>query len=98
MSPLQELVLASSHVMQRRILNDKATVTHAVVHSDNGMTGSAGQSCLSFRRVDLLLNGGVETAVEKYRVIMAAGTPFGGLGSDHILHVLDRLPIPLVVE
>ena len=48
--------------------------------------------------LELLLDGLVEAAVEEKGVIVASGTPLGGLGPDDILHVLDGLPVPLVVE
>src|SRR6266498_5390809 len=62
------------------------------------MAGGARQTSLRFRRVDLLADRAVEASVEKYRVIVAAGTPFRRLRAHHILHVLDRFAVPLIVE
>ena len=56
------------------------------------------QAGLRFRRVDLLLDRPVEAAVEEHRVVVAAGAPFRRLRADGVLHVLDRLAVPLVVE
>ena len=59
---------------------------------------SAAEAGLRFRRVDLFLDRPVEPAVEEDRVIVAAGAPFRRLRAADVLHVLDRLAVPLVVE
>src|SRR5438445_4895181 len=46
---------------------------------------------------DLLDRRVHETAVQ-HRRVMAAAAPLRGLGANRVLHVLDRLAIPLVVE
>ena len=97
-SPLENLVIAGGEVVKRRILDHKSAITHAVFHSHNGVAGSAGQTSLSLRRVDLLFNGRVKSAIEEDRVIVAAGAPLGGLDPSHILHVLDGFSIPLIIE
>ena len=56
------------------------------------------QAGLGFRRVDLLLDRPVEPAVEEHRMVVAAGAPLRRLDADDILHVLDRLAVPLIVE
>src|SRR6266404_1489040 len=65
---------------------------------NNRVTRRAGQPGVSFRSVYLFLDGTIETPVEKDRMIMATGAPLAGLGSDDRLHVLDRLPVELIVE
>ena len=62
------------------------------------MARRARETGLRFGRVDLFLDRPVEAAVEEDRVIVAAGTPLRRLCADDVLHVLDRLAVPLVVE
>ncbi len=42
--------------------------------------------------------GPLEAAVEEHRVIVTTGAPLARLRADDRLHVLDRLPVELVVE
>ena len=96
--PPQHGVLAGGEVVQRRVLDLEIALPHRAVHARDRMAGGAGQTRLRLRRIDLLLDRTVEATVEEHRMIVAARTPFRGLRADHVLHVLDRLPIPLVVE
>src|SRR6267142_959409 len=84
--------------MERRVLDDESAIPHAVVDPHDGVTGSAGQTGLRFRSMKLVFDGFVKSSVEEDRMIMTAGTPFGRLNAVYILHVLDRLPVPLIVK
>ncbi len=84
--------------MQLGIFDGERGVAHRAIDVHDGVTGQAAQPVLRFGCVDLILDGLVEAAVEEDRVIVASRTPFGGLRAGHILHVLDGLPIELVVE
>ena len=44
------------------------------------------------------LIGPLEAAVEEDGVVVAAGAPLAALRAAELLHVLDRLPVELVVE
>ena len=96
--PLRPAILAGGEVVQRRIFDREIALAHGAADVDDRMTRRTCQACPGFRRVDLLLDGAIEAAVEEHGVIVAAGTPFRRLRANHILHVLDRLAIPLVVE
>ena len=95
---LQHRVLAGREIVHRRVLDLEVTLTHGAVHFGDRMAGGAGQARLRFGRADLLLDGTVEPSVEEHRVIVTTGAPFRGPRADHVLHVLDRLAVPLVVE
>src|SRR3954467_15859506 len=62
------------------------------------MARGARKTSLRFRRINLFFDRLVETAVEEHRVVVAAGAPLRGFGADRVLHVLDRLAVPLIVE
>src|SRR5579871_6138546 len=64
----------------------------------NGVAACASQAGVCFFSVDLFLNGTVKAAVKEDSVIVTPGTPFAGLGSDGVLHVLDGFSIELIVE
>jgi hypothetical protein len=98
MDPLQELVITGGKVMQGRIFNDKCAIPHAVPDLDYGMTRRASQSGLSLRGMKLLFDGNIEFPIEEYCVVMTSRTPFGRLYSHHVLHVLDGLAVPLIIE
>jgi hypothetical protein len=98
MDPLQELVITGGKVMQGRIFNDKCAIPHAVPDLDYGMTRCASQPGLSLGSMKLLFDGNIELSVEEHRVVMTSRTPFGWLDSYYVLHVLDRLAVPLIIE
>src|SRR5206468_5871268 len=62
------------------------------------MTRRARQPRLRFGRLDLFLDRTIEAAVEEDSVIVAPRAPLRRLSTDDVLHVLDGLAIPLVVE
>ncbi len=54
-------------------------------------------ACASGRCTNLL-DGRIHFTRVKHGGIVATAAPFGGLGADRILHVLDTLAVPLIVE
>src|ERR1035441_1970949 len=84
--------------MQRRIGHRETAVAHRPSDMDYRMARHTTQSRLRLWRIDLLLDRAVELTVEENGVIVAASAPLARLRSLHILHILDRLPIELIVE
>ena len=76
----------------------KSPLPMRAVDVHDGVAGHATQAVLRFGRVDLLLDGTVEAAVEEDRVIVTSGAPFAALRAAQLLHVLDGLPVELIVE
>ena len=91
-------VPARHELVQGRVLDREAAVAHATVHVHDRVAGRAGQAGMRFGRVDLVLDRTLEASVEEHGVIVAPRAPLARLGPDDLLHVLDRLPVELVVE
>src|SRR5205809_850019 len=98
MRPLEQPILARRKIVERGVLDREIALTHGALHVHDRMARRAGETSLGFRSIDLLLDGTVETAVEEDRMVVAAGAPLRWPRADYVLHVLDRLAIPLVVE
>ena len=96
--PLEQRVLARGEIVQGRVLDHEVALAHRAADVDDGVAGRAAEAGLRLRRVDLLADRPVEAPVEEHGVVVAAGAPLGRLGADDVLHVLDRLAVPLVVE
>jgi len=97
-SPSRQRPLAGRDVVQRRILDDEIALAHRAVHVNDRMARRAGEARLRFGRRDLFFDRPVEPAIEEHRVIVASRAPFRWRGAGDVLHVLDRLSVPLVVE
>ena len=91
-------ILARGHFVQRRILQVEIALTHGALHLGNGVAHHATQSGLGFRTVHELLDGCIHLAGIQHSGVVASATPFRGTGSDGVLHVLNALAVPLVVE
>ncbi len=91
-------ILAGGQLVQGRVLHGEPAVAQRVGHPRNGVARHTSQTRVRLRGIDLLPHGTVEPAVEEHRVIVAPGAPFGWLRAYNVLHVLDRLPVELVVE
>ena len=90
--------LACGQIVQRRIFDLEVALPHRAVHARDGVTGGARQAGLRFGRVDLLFDRTIEAAVEEHGVIVAARAPLRWPRARDVLHVLDRLAVPLIVE
>ena len=95
---LKDRVFAGGKLMQRRVLDHEASVPRRIFDPGDGVTRGAGESRLSLRSVDPLFDRTVEEAVEENRMVVASRAPLRRLRPDDILHVFDRLAVPLVVE
>src|SRR5450755_3940695 len=84
--------------MQRRIGHRETAVAHRASNMHYRMARHATQPRLRLWRIDLLLDRAVELPVEENGVIVAASAPLARLRSLHILHVLNSLPIELIIE
>ena len=89
---------ARGEPVQRGIGDGEPAVAHRALDLRDGVAGRAGQPRLRLRRVDLLGDRPIEAAVEEDRMIVAARTPLARPRPDDRLHVLDGLPVELVVE
>ena len=91
----EDRVVARREIMQGRVLDDEVPLTHRAVHPGNGVArGTESGLAWSCR----LLGIGLSKRPLKNTAVVATRAPLRGLGPDHVLHVLDGLAIPLVVE
>ena len=96
--PLCPAILAGGEVVQRRVFDREIALAHRAADVHDRVAGRARQTRLRLRRRDLLLDRPIEPPVEEHGVVVAAGAPFRRSCADGVLHVLDRLAVPLVVE
>ena len=80
------------------ILQIEIGLAHGALHAGDGVAHHAAQSGLRFRTMHDLLDRRIHHAAVEHRGIVASTAPFRGLGADRVLHVLDRLAVPLIVE
>ena len=97
-NPLEKLIFARGQVMQRRIFNDESAIPHGVVDLHYGVARSACQAGICLGSVNLLLDRDVKLPIEEHGMIMATGTPLRGFHANRVLHVLDGLSVPLIIE
>ena len=91
-------ILRSRQLVQLGILQIEIALAHGALHFGDGVTHHATEARLRLRAVHDLLDRSIhQTAVEDGRIV-ASAAPFRRLGADRILHVLDRLAVPLIVE
>src|SRR5579883_2270471 len=91
-------ILAGGELMQPGIFKIKVGLAHGAFHLGNAVTHHAAEARASRGMIDDLLDRRIEhAAVEQSRVV-AAGAPFGRANSGDVLHVLDTLAVPLIVE
>src|SRR5438552_1960245 len=80
------------------IFEVKITLAHRALHLGNRVTHHAAESRLRLRAMHDLLDRCVhQSAVEHCRIV-AAAAPFGRLGADGVLHVLNAFAIPLIAK
>ena len=91
-------IRARRHAVQRRIFQLEISLPHRAFHFCNRVAHHAAESRLPRRSVFHLANGMVEHAAEKQRGIVAARAPLRGLHAHGVLHVLDALAVPGIVE
>jgi hypothetical protein len=91
-------VVAGRQIVHRRVLDFEVPLAHRAPHARDRVARGAPQSRLRLRGVDLLANRAVEAPVEEHGMVMTPGAPLGRLRAHDVLHVLDGLAVPLVVE
>ncbi len=89
---------AGGQVRQLRVLHREAALAHGPVHVHDGVTRDAPEPDLPFRKEHDVPDRAVHQPAEHQRRVVAAAAPLRGLDAVDVLHVLDRLPVPLVVE
>ncbi len=91
-------ILARRQFMQLRILQYEIALPHRALHFHDAVAHHAGQSRLRCGRIFNLPDRRIEHSAEKQRRIVAARAPLRTLYTRYVLHVLDALPVPLIVE
>ena len=93
-----EKIFAGGEFMELRIFQEEIALAHGALHFHDAVAHQAAKAGARFRAVNDLLDGRIEEAAVKQRGIVAAGAPLGGTNAGDILHVLDTLAVPLIVE
>ena len=91
-------IVTGREIVERRVLDGESALAHGVLHVHDGVAGHAAESDLRLGRFDDFRDRAIHESGEKERVVVATGAPLGGADAGDALHVLDRLPVPLVVE
>ncbi len=94
----EKRIVAGREIVERRVLDGESALAHGVLHVHDGVAGHAAESDLRLGRVDHFRDRAIHEPGEEERVVVATGAPLGGADAGDALHVLDRLPVPLVVE
>ena len=94
----RDRVRARGEIVQRRIGDHEIALAHRASHMRDRVARRACEARLRFGRLDLFFDRPVEPPVEEDRVIVTARAPLRRRRANDVLHVLDRLAIPLVVE
>ena len=93
-----EWIFAGGQFMQLRIFQKEISLAHSAFHFHNAVAHEAAQARARFRTIHDLLDGRIEQAAVEQGGIVATGAPFRGAHAGDVLHVLDALAIPLIVE
>ena len=96
--PAHERVFAHCQGMELGVIQCIVTLAHRTLNGDDRMAHNTSKARLRFRSVHDLSDGRIHHAAEKQGWIMAARAPLRWPRAHHILHVLEALPVPLVVE
>ncbi len=96
--PGEHGVLVGRQAVERREGDLVVPVAHRVVDLGDHVARRAGDPGLRLRRVDDLLDRRVHHPGLEDRRVVAPAAPLRRLDADHVLHVLDGFPVPLVVE
>src|SRR6266705_2460940 len=84
--------------MQLRILQHEVALSHCAFYFGDGVTHHAAKPRLCLGTVDDLLDGYIHHAAIEHRRIVAATAPLRRTRAHHLLHVLNALAVPLIVE
>ena len=96
--PADHGILAGGELVHLRIVEHEVALAHGALHFDDGVAHHAPQPGLRLRTVHDLLDRRIHHAAVKHRGIMTACAPLGRPRALDVLHVLDTLAIPLIVE
>src|ERR1700689_5173301 len=84
--------------MQCRVLELEISLTHRAFHSCDRMAHHAAEAGLARGRIFNFADRTVKHAAVEQRGIVASGAPLRRFYSDGVLHVLEALAIPSIVE
>ena len=84
--------------MKPGIFKIEVALAHSALHIRDRVTHHAAQAGLRLGAMHNLLDRGVHQSAVEDRWIVASTAPLGGFCADRVLHVLDRLSVPLIVE
>ena len=91
-------IVAVGDLVERRVHDLEIALSHGAADVRDGVAGDAAEAVLRFGRVDLLLDGALEAAVEEDGVVVAAGAPLTALRAAELLHVEDGGLVERVIE
>src|SRR5580692_10072900 len=91
-------IFGRGQFVQLGIFEIKVTLPHAALHVGNRMAHHATQPGLRLWAVNDLLDRRIHQAAVKHRGIVASAAPLRRLGANRVLHILDALAVPLIVE
>ncbi len=92
-------ILARREIVQRRILNRESAIAHRTIDVHDGVARHASQPILRLGSIDLIFDRLLPAPVEEHRVIVTARAPLTVLRrAADLLHVLNGLPVKLIVE
>ena len=95
----KQRVVALRQLRELRVFKGDSSLPHGAVDVHDGVAGHAAQPVLPGARVlDVADRELLHLVGDREGVIVAAPAPERRLDADRVLHVLDRLPVPLVVE
>ena len=91
-------IFASREFMELRVFQEKITLAHGAFHFHDAVAHQAAETGAGFGAVHNLFDRRIEHPAVEQRRIVATGAPFRRLHARDVLHILDALAVPLVVE
>src|SRR5262249_17256384 len=93
-----EPIVTGCQLVKLWIFEVEITLTHRTFHIGDGVAHHATEPSLRLGPMDDLFEGVSHKAAIQHGRIGASATPLRGLGAYTVLHVLNALAIPLIVE
>ena len=91
-------IFARCQLVQLGVFEHEVALAHRALHLHDAVAHHARETRARFRAVHDLFDRRVEHPAEEQRRIVAPGAPLRRFHADGVLHVLDALAVPLIVE
>src|SRR5258708_24891329 len=91
-------ILARRQFVASRIFEKVGALSHRAFHLHDAVAHQAAETGWRLGAIDDLIDGCIEHAAKEKSRIVAAGTPLGGADPGDLLHVLNALAVPLIIE